>query len=222
MPLSSFEGNTFVAFVDISGFKELMKENKAWKALDKFYQLGYGILRDQNLQNDAIKIEGLFVTDCGILFVRGDGSELEKLTVLLKTIEKVNREFMQDNYMLKVSIAYGYFKYEQRIEFQGIEKNPVYGNAYLAAYLDNEEGKPRIQPGQCRIVIGDNLPNEIIQAIGNGGSDNTINRIQKEGMKHYYFYWNVNTADGIEAFKKRYNDAYNLKYKGMIQALKGN
>ena len=45
MALEDFDGDTFVAFIDISGFKELMKQkNRAWKALDKFYQAAYNNL----------------------------------------------------------------------------------------------------------------------------------------------------------------------------------
>jgi len=45
MPLSSYEGNTFVAFVDISGFKKRMRyEREAWKALDILYNTGHILL----------------------------------------------------------------------------------------------------------------------------------------------------------------------------------
>jgi len=220
MPSHNFNGDTFVAFVDISGFKELLKQdNRAWKALDRFYQLGYNILRKLNSQNKASKVEGIFISDCGVLFVRGDILAIEKLAMLLKVIESLNKGMIQDEYMLMTSIAYGHFRYEKRIEFRGIEKNPVYGNAYISAYSDNEEGKPRIQPGQCRIVAA-NLPDEAMQAMNDRDADICIKKIRKEGIKHYYFYWNVRTPAMIDEFKKKYSNVYNLKYKGMIESLK--
>jgi hypothetical protein len=39
MPIPNYDGKTFVAFIDISGFKTMMKKNQAWEALDQFYSL---------------------------------------------------------------------------------------------------------------------------------------------------------------------------------------
>jgi hypothetical protein len=35
--------------------------------------------------------------------------------------------------------------------------------------------------------------------------------------QHYYFYWNVNIPEQIEAFEKNYRNA---KYDGILQSLK--
>ena len=65
MPILDFNGDTFVAFTDISGFKELMKNDRnALESIRHFYQSGYNVL--QTIGN----IEGFFVSDCGILFAR--------------------------------------------------------------------------------------------------------------------------------------------------------
>jgi len=110
---------------------------------------------------------------------------------------------------------------------RGLRKNPIYGNAYVFAFLDNENGKPKIQPGQCRIVK-ENLPVDITRTIEQC-QDNEIFRMirKREGdNKHYYYYWMVNNSyeieSEIERFEQNYKDAYNLKYAGMLEALKGN
>ena len=79
MPLIPFDGQTFVAFLDISGFKHLMKDDKeAWKVLDTFYNAGYNaIINSQN------KVQGLFISDCGILFSNENNSQMEKFIQLL-------------------------------------------------------------------------------------------------------------------------------------------
>lgn len=66
MAIADFNGDTFVAFLDISGFKEMMKGDgaQAVNALDKLNQAGYNVL--QNNQN----IGGIFISDCGVLFVQ--------------------------------------------------------------------------------------------------------------------------------------------------------
>ena len=207
MPIPDFDGETFVAFTDISGFKEMMKEDeRAVKAIDRLYSNGYQVL--QNNQN----INGLFVSDCGILFVRNHRhcERENQLQCLLNDLEDLNRRLLQDDIILTTSIAFGRFSYHQRIEFEGIEKNPVYGHAYASAFLDHEVGKPRIQPGQCRIVK-------------NGLCNMNLNGLDrmKGGSSHWYFYWMVSTQEGIDEFEKQYTNAYQLKDSGMLKALKG-
>jgi len=219
MALKDFDGDTFVAFIDISGFKELMKQKDgAWKALDKFYQAAYNNLKRDNTRTGMVRVEGLFISDCGIMFVRGGNSNQEKLESILLVIKKINKELLNQDFMLSTSVAYGHFKYKERIEFLGIEKNPIYGSAYLAAYLDNADKKPTIQLGQCRIIIA-NLPSDVASWLNtNNGSLTRV--IRQESKAHYYFYWNLDESEKISCFKKAYKNSYNLKYAGMLKALK--
>jgi len=114
--------------------------------------------------------------------------------------------------MLTTSIAWGHFNYETRMEFRGIAKQPIFGNAYLSAFLDNEGGKPKILPGQCRVVKS-SLPE---------GLPNTKHRqFLEESSGHFRYYWNVDDPEEIESFKKRYRDGYNQQYLGMWSALSG-
>ncbi|MEZ4801226.1 MAG: hypothetical protein R2797_00530 [Gelidibacter sp.] len=206
MPISDYNDSTFVAFTDISGFKELMKNDEdALAALKKFYQSGYDAL------SEITNIQGLFVSDAGVLFAR-DGSNEKKLADLLEVIKKINRKMVKKNYMLTTSIAYGFFNYQGKIEFDGIGKSPIYGGAYVQAFLDNENGKPKLQPGQCRICK-DNLPDMDINELG---------LITEIGRNHYQYYWNLDSNEQIDSFEKVYNDSYSLKYSGMLKALKRN
>ncbi len=205
MSLRNFEGDAFVAFTDISGFKQLMKDGKALEALDCLYTSGY-----KELQNQP-DVCGLFVSDCGILYTTGDdkASQFEKL---LSVVKNINKKMLKKNFMLTTSIAYGYFSYRERIEFLGIQKTPLYGPAYVDAYLDNENGLPKIQPGKCRIkrkYIDDSLLQE-------NRFKNHLYRIND----YYYFYWNVKDSSDIESFEKSYSNTYNRKYMGMLEALR--
>lgn len=206
MPVADYYGDTFVAFTDISGFKEMMIGDGAMaiKALDELNKAGFNALSDNP------DINGFFISDCGVLFVKNNSlNKSNKLKALLKVITIINRKLLNKNYILTTSIAYGEFSYHQRIEFPGIEKNPIYGNAYVTAFLDNESGKPKIQPGQCRIVVGD-LEDEILD----------VDAKLKKTNKHLYYYWMVESNQQIDEFEKQYNDSYQLKYSGMLSALK--
>lgn len=225
MPIEEFNGDTFVAFLDISGFKELMRnKDKALKALNRLYQQGYEILSHQD---NVCKVEGIFISDSGVLFVRRidqtEQSTSNCLKLILKIIKRINEKMIEYDFMLTTSIAYGNFSYQNRIEFEGIEKNAIYGNAYISAFLDNENGRPKIQPGQCRIVKK-NLPCDLAEDIDRRQNDEIFRMIktQDNNNKHYYFYWMRNNPAEIESFEQEYNDAFNLKYSRMLKALKGN
>jgi len=211
MPVQNYTGQTFVAFLDISGFKELMKDDKkALESLRRLYQAGYDALQA------AEGVEGFFVSDSGILFVR-TGTVKERLKKILSAIKAINSVMLERDYMLTTSIAYGNFDYHDKLEFDGIEKNPIYGYAYVQAFLDNETGNPKIQPGQCRLVKNGlppeiNFEHEDFNLLRQKGNDNA----------HLYFYWNVINGNQIAEFEHQYNDSYKLKYSGMLKALKTN
>lgn len=205
MPIQPINEETFVAFTDISGFKEMMKNgDSATKAMGHLYSTGYNALMD------VPRVNGLFISDCGVLFAR-DGDQGQRLSALLDVVKSINESLLREGVMLTTSIAWGHFSYHERIEFTGIEKNPVYGNGYLSAYMDNELGKPKLQPGECRIVkkgLGP-LP-EISQT-----------PYLQESTAHYQYFWNVALPHQIAEFKRSYKDSYSLKYAGMLAALRG-
>ena len=132
MPIENYNGKTFVAFVDISGFKHYMKyePEKAVKAIDSFFQNGYAILKTEH---NEFKVEGIFVSDCCILFVRNEARSQNMIyrsfKSLLNVVKQLNIAMLRDNFMVTTSIAYGEFNYQDRIEFTGITKNPIISNA---------------------------------------------------------------------------------------------
>ena len=136
MLVQAFAGDTFVAYTDISGFREMMKnESRAVQALDRMYQAGYRILRAPRELSDP-RVEAVFVRP------EGEGKEAQHHS-LLAVIQQLNKDLLQHDIILRTSIAHGQFSYHERLEFTGIEKSPIYGNAYAAAFLDNEAGKLR-------------------------------------------------------------------------------
>lgn len=221
MSITDFHGETFVAYVDISGFKELMIHNNAIQALNIFYSSGYDVLLNQKVDPN-IKIEGVFVSDCAVLYANSKSkSIIEKLDAILIIIKKINMRMLQENYMLTSSIAYGEFSYHNRIEFPGIEKNPIYGSAYVNAFLDNEKTLPKMQPGQCRILINDAVNDAIAGCENKPGEISLVKKIKGDN-KHLRYYWNLETIDQVEAFENEYMNSYNTKYSGMLCALKRN
>ena len=218
MSIQNYNGDTFVAFVDISGFKKLMKEGKARDTLNCFYDTGHKILYNPN--SNGNQVEGILISDCAVLFVRNNqdrSNQANDLDSILKVIKEISQIMIKNEIMLTTSIAYGKFEYQDRTVYNRTTKNFIYGDAYLNAYLDNETGKPKIRSGECRLVK-DHLPEDIFDDI-------RFKTVLNED-KHYYYYWMVSTPDKIQIFKEKYEDTYSLtsarslKYAKMIEILK--
>jgi hypothetical protein len=186
MSVQPFKGKTFVAFMDISGFKSMMKEGRAAVALDAFYESGYAVLKEHKGSN--FPVDGFFVSDCGILFVRGRNEQdiIPLLEAICRVIEEIHRKCFEKAIQLTTSISWGEFSYHHRIEFPGIEKNPIYGNAYVAAFTDNDAGSPKLYPSECRLVRND-LPQDVVKYCINPAQ--SIARKMRKTPNHFYFEW---------------------------------
>lgn len=188
MPLEHFDSSTFVAFTDIAGFTSMMREGdgrRAVQALDNFYSIGYSALRSQ--PTPGIRVDGLFISDCGVLFVRGDHRPIhERLDAMLAVVELIHRRCSERAVFLTTSITWGPFSYHERIDFPGIEKNPIYGSAYVHAFADNNGGRPKIYSGECRIVRRE-LPHDAKLHCEQRQSPYSVRLRPTE--KHFYFEW---------------------------------
>ncbi len=185
MPINNFHGHTFVAFADIAGFKAMMADGKRGAAaLDALYRSGYSVILDQ--PPDRPRVEGLFVSDCGILFVRDNHSAAPRLEALLAVVESLNRRCFEEAVSLTTAIAWGEFSYHERIEIPGIEKNPVYGNAYVAAFLDNEAPSPKLYPNECRILKRELPPDALNLCMS---QHNSSGGRMRDTADHFYFEW---------------------------------
>ncbi len=208
MPIRPFNGNTFVAFIDISGFKNLMNRNLGIEALRNLYNYGYHFIRENNPP-----VEGLFISDSGILFIRNSTPSSSSLNSLLKVIKKLNLEMLNENCLLTTSIAYDEFIYTNMDDYDGILKNPVYGKAYIKAYMDSIKEKPKLNPGECRIIRR-KLPDNIKQELLNNTDSYELFKLLKTRTKSYhYFYWMLDHQDDVETFEKDYKKAYDSRYR---------
>jgi len=231
MGISDFEGLTFVAFIDICGFKQMMKDEERVKTVVyKFYQSGYRTLKEYKDRTDSKKpqIQGIFVSDCGILYVVREHSETnedietkqDSLNQILNVIKKINRDMIINDVMLKTSIAYGKLNCNKKVEFRGIRKSAFYGDAYLNAFLDNEKAQIRLRPGECRIIQKD-LPDNLITNNSKRNYENFRLLNQREGyIPYYYFYWMLDNRSRIEEFTSKYKNLEIDIYKKMTKFIK--
>lgn len=228
--MPNFEGDTFVAFIDISGFKNLIKQNKAQDKLNIFFNEGARVIRKYE------DLNGILASDSCILFINIEDystlnltDQIRILVSLLDAIKEINETMLRTRVMLTTSVAYGHFRYEDRIELARMRKNLFYGNAYVDAFIDNEYGERKIRPGECRIV-GKKLPPTLKsyldmnnkEYVGDPLFKNTLELLKKD-RRHYYFYWmirNLGDSSEITSFKRNYTKAYNSRYENIRNLLK--
>lgn len=216
-PSLAFNGDTFVAFLDISGFRKLVKKpRKASNALSIFFNSGYHFIKKHE------ELNGLFASDSGVIFVNEEGLDNDKksLDVLLGVVKEINKDVLDQGFILTTSIAYGYFEYTEKLEFKRIKKTHFLGNAYIDAFLDNESNENKINPGNCRI-LRKNLPENIKEYLDDKNNLDGIYKYLKRSNNHYYFYWMVKDHPDINDFIKRYTDAYEMRYELIKKVLKG-
>jgi len=206
--IKQFNKNTYLAFIDICGFKNFMKnKSTAQEVLNDFYQNCYDLMRQK------ITLNSIVISDCAIVFHRIDNdTEKNGLKTILEFVKQLNIIMLKSKYnvLLTSSISFGNFNYNKKINLKGMEKNAIYGDAYLDAYFDNENGKPKLVPGECRIVKNEKYLNKInndLQKI-----KNSSNFVFETSKKHIYYYWFLNDSQQISELKI---EKSNAKYIGL-------
>ena len=214
MPVDDFFGNTFVAFIDISGFKNKLKIGiiDAETDLNSFYSIGYKLLRNNS------RIKGFFISDCGILIVDPIDTlppsqrYYDDLHTLLSVVKEINKSMLEKSIMLTTSIAYGYVQFKNPLEHGAILKIPLLGEGYLNAYLHSESDNPKLEPGQCRI-LKHKLPVELEQIQKEIIENFPEFRLLSKKNPYYNYYWMAENPEFIDNIKRRYNSANNAKYR---------
>ena len=126
---------------------------------------------------------------------------------------------LDKNYLMTCSIAYGQFYFKDLNAYSGVEKLPVYGEAYLNAFLDNESQNPKLEPGFLRIVKK-GLPLEVFKYFSEE-NNKYVERIGviEESPIHFYVHWMLNT-NLFSDIKKEYKIAKEYPYSAYRLILK--
>jgi hypothetical protein len=220
--MPKYEGNTYVGYLDISGFKQMMSDNrkKAECVLDGFYGTIYDNVYRANFGDSTrVKFNAVVVSDCAVLFLsrqdsagRNDVDKIEGLSIILEIIKNMNRTFINHHYpfITTCSIAYGQLHYENRKEIDYIRKNCIRGQAYIDAFSDSESNEPRMQPGECRI-----LKKSLKIAL----PDNRLFSLLKSKGKHYYFYWMLQDERNINNYELSYKGTKENMYDSLVRLM---
>jgi hypothetical protein len=210
-----YNGRTFVAFLDILGFRNMVKNNisLAAQTLDKFYEIMYdeclnltrrsATTHSSGMRDSIVlpEVNMIVASDCAVIFARNTESgenisnDLECISAFIRTVNsRLIRSDSSPSILTTCSIAYGQFIYEDRRESNYLRKNCFLGTPYMEAFSDNE--KMKTEPGLCRL-LRDNMP-----------ANNRISIpffIEKDG--YYYFYWMLRDIGSLGGFLKDYEKA---------------
>jgi hypothetical protein len=221
MPITTtYEGNTFVAFLDISGFKKIMeREEEAAKTLDKFYQTIFSETRnfDKGTVTPRAIVKSIVVSDCAVIFLnnlKSGEDKLRDLETVLDFVARTNQKLIRSpspSIMTSCSIAYGRFKYTRKFEFGDVSKNYFIGWPYVKAFSDNDHGEPKILPGQCRIL----KENLVLESLPPHWPFTLV----EPDNKYYHFYWMVSNSGLIDTFKNRYDQIHSSVYDRLVELI---
>lgn len=174
----------YVAFLDILGFKNKLKELGQEKGVEYiecyssavyrvFSRYNRSVEEKKNVQNQN-KIKGFVVSDSVVLY--SDGSDSNTLSELIGIIVELCREeFNQNSILIRGAIAKGNFDRIPAEELHNLKKQLIVGDAYVKAYGMEDSFK------STGIRLGD----EVYQDIINAGLDCDIVEEAIDDGKYY-------------------------------------
>lgn len=233
--VKDYNDDTWVAFLDVSGFKREVGADIALAAsiLDKFYQKMYDVCLSINTNNRRMRlptINMVAASDCAIVFSRSpdrrdtystdsnSGSEKTRsLSSILDFVQRINCLLVDPepgpSVLTTCAIAYGFFVYQDKRELSDMKKNCFLGAPYMDAYMDNE--KLKSQPGYSRILIRDlhfrlaDLPKTEPFSL------------LREHDGYWYFYWMLDSLDSLSDFEREHQEACLLDDPSKYTQIKG-
>jgi hypothetical protein len=227
LPIEDFNGNTFVGFLDICGFKDMMTtKGQAERSLDRFFTSVYQEV--QSFRRRDPSIDCIAVSDCAVAFARTSSTSADQaqesfplikaqcLNSILIFVKNIAQKMIRSRVAIKGSIAYGSFQFQHRIEIPGVAKEMFVGNAYLDAYMDVEKGKPKLRPGEIRIKPR----TEVEQILQNSGNDFGLFSLIHPEKGNHYFYWMLPSINRIDDFENELQDRYRRRYEGVISVIR--
>lgn len=197
-----FEGTTFVAYSDLSGFRRMLEENseQAYQALNHFYNTAYRRLD----RNEYAGIAGIAVSDCIVSWSSNlDQTNIERAVMLFSFLKELHKGMIRRSYLVTSTVAWGQYRYQRRIELPRFRKGMLYGSAYINAYLANDQaevGAIVLLRQSCEINPANDLENCHFWE----------DTVKPEGWEYF---WSVSEPGDIERIKEERLKAKNLRFE---------
>lgn len=129
------ENEKYVAFIDILGFKQKLKQINQAKAEELIS--GFSAMLERQWEESGLdkseNIRGYIVSDSVVLYT-SDCSAKSLRRVVEYTIEVFRLAFNKNGILLRAAIAKGEFNRLQEASLANLDKGLIVGNAYIEAY----------------------------------------------------------------------------------------
>lgn len=192
----------FVAYIDILGFKEMVKNQQARKKLASFQQSIYDIWRESGFQDDR-GLNGLAYSDSLTIYSQNDTPE--SLSKILDFVGQLYRKSLfKHNIMLRGGLDKGEFDVARVQGFSNLSKNQFFGQAFIDAYLLESNNGIK----GCRFVFGE----DIKQIIKTEDFINSIKFGNLDSNNIFDYFW-VDKSQLLENDNKRLNSFYSRAEK---------
>lgn len=195
--------NKFVAYIDILGFKDMVKNKRAQVKLASFQQSIYNLWSDFGFQNER-GINGLAYSDSLTIYSQNDTPE--SLNKILQFVGKLYVSSLFDHkIVLRGGLAKGEFDVTRVQGFSNLSKSQFFGQAFIDAYLLESNNGIK----GCRFVFGEDIKH-IIET-----EDNFLNSIKYGNLDSnniFDLFW-VDKSQLLENGNKKLNSFYALAKK---------
>jgi hypothetical protein len=178
----------------------MMKENrkKAVKALDWLFQSAYDIQNDANLILRT-NVDAIAISDCVVSWAKDN-----RLETIVLFLEWLHSRMITKRYLLRTTIAYDAFRYEERLQLSNLQKTYIVGGAYVSAYIANDTA----EPGMILLLNPAHKPD-----LWKWKRYNKTN--------NWEYFWSAHHPKEISKIKKDRNKAKNLEYDSLTEIYQG-
>jgi hypothetical protein len=131
--------NAYVAFLDVLGFKEMVRKEKLREKLENFFK----ITKENFKIIEAAKkeIRKFILSDSIILVVEIDNDSFGNFEKLLRAIKNLQADLALEDIWLRGAVSYG----DVHLSDSGDEEKIIYGDGYIRAFeLENKAIYPRV------------------------------------------------------------------------------
>ena len=166
----------YVAFLDVLGFKQLLKkytQEQSENFIASLSSLLYRVWEERRAQ-ESENIRGYIVSDSIIVYTENCSSDALK-ELIGYIIEVCNRAFVEQSILFRCGIAKGSFNHLKSYSFDNLQKGLIVGQAYVNAYL--LEGKSKISA----LILEKSVADDIVEH-----TNYTVTHINKGSNESQY------------------------------------
>jgi len=156
------------------------------------------------IQNDEARIlrtdvDAIAVSDCVVSWARD-----ERLDTIVAFLSWLHSKMIEKRYLLRTTIAYDAFCYQNRLQLSNLQKTYIVGGAYISAYMANDKA----EPGMIMLLNPVRTPNCW-----------KWKRFNK--TKKWEYFWSAHHSADIPKIKKQRSKAKNLEFDRLTEIYQG-